>query len=191
MYGAVCIRFKYLTTLYCVIHLWRINLFYMLINLKFSLQDNRLLPEFNHIEPPLIFECNKACECWTNCRNRVVQQGISYVENIITNKYHWLNPLLLLRQCLQSFDHESLLFWKFLRNAYEFPENLSDICKCNKSSFVLIMCIQILILIKVILVWAMFSLVYCAYFIIMWPVYPTGMITAILMTCGESINGCH
>lgn len=39
-------------------------------------QDGRLLQEFNKIEPPLIFECNQACSCWRNCKNRVVQSGI-------------------------------------------------------------------------------------------------------------------
>ncbi|XP_052220562.1 uncharacterized protein LOC127837471 isoform X2 [Dreissena polymorpha] len=36
----------------------------------------RLVPEFNMAEPPLIFECNRACECWTTCNNRVVQNGV-------------------------------------------------------------------------------------------------------------------
>nr|XP_054515296.1 histone-lysine N-methyltransferase EHMT1 isoform X24 [Pan troglodytes] len=39
-------------------------------------KDGRLLPEFNMAEPPLIFECNHACSCWRNCRNRVVQNGL-------------------------------------------------------------------------------------------------------------------
>uniref|UniRef100_A0A8D2JAS7 [histone H3]-lysine(9) N-methyltransferase n=1 Tax=Varanus komodoensis TaxID=61221 RepID=A0A8D2JAS7_VARKO len=39
-------------------------------------KDGRLLQEFNKIEPPLIFECNQACTCWRNCKNRVVQSGI-------------------------------------------------------------------------------------------------------------------
>ncbi|KAM4664875.1 histone-lysine N-methyltransferase EHMT1 isoform 2-T2 [Discoglossus pictus] len=38
--------------------------------------NGRLLPEFNMQEPPLIFECNHACSCWRNCRNRVVQNGL-------------------------------------------------------------------------------------------------------------------
>ncbi|XP_053551684.1 histone-lysine N-methyltransferase EHMT1 isoform X2 [Bombina bombina] len=37
--------------------------------------NGRLLPEFNMVEPPLIFECNHACSCWRDCRNRVVQNG--------------------------------------------------------------------------------------------------------------------
>lgn len=41
-------------------------------------QDGRLLPEFNMAEPPLIFECNHACSCWRNCRNRVVQNGLRW-----------------------------------------------------------------------------------------------------------------
>ncbi|XP_066293531.1 histone-lysine N-methyltransferase EHMT2-like isoform X3 [Branchiostoma lanceolatum] len=39
-------------------------------------QDGCLLEEFNKIEPPLIFECNRTCNCWMNCRNRVVQAGL-------------------------------------------------------------------------------------------------------------------
>uniref|UniRef100_A0A6P8SEV2 [histone H3]-lysine(9) N-methyltransferase n=1 Tax=Geotrypetes seraphini TaxID=260995 RepID=A0A6P8SEV2_GEOSA len=39
-------------------------------------KDGRLLPEFNMLEPPLIFECNHACSCWRTCRNRVVQNGL-------------------------------------------------------------------------------------------------------------------
>ncbi|CAH1785968.1 unnamed protein product [Owenia fusiformis] len=40
-------------------------------------KDGRLSDDFNMIEPPLIFECNKACACWSSCRNRVVQNGIT------------------------------------------------------------------------------------------------------------------
>ncbi|XP_041370833.1 histone-lysine N-methyltransferase EHMT2-like [Gigantopelta aegis] len=36
-----------------------------------------LLPDTNLVEPPLVFECNRACRCWTNCNNRVVQNGIT------------------------------------------------------------------------------------------------------------------
>ncbi|XP_075691151.1 histone-lysine N-methyltransferase EHMT1 isoform X1 [Rhinoderma darwinii] len=39
-------------------------------------KSGRLLPEFNMVEPPLVFECNHACSCWRNCRNRVVQNGL-------------------------------------------------------------------------------------------------------------------
>ena len=39
-------------------------------------QEGHLLPEFNFHEPPMIFECGRACYCWRNCRNRVVQNGI-------------------------------------------------------------------------------------------------------------------
>ncbi|TSK20284.1 Histone-lysine N-methyltransferase EHMT2 [Bagarius yarrelli] len=35
-------------------------------------QDQRLLQEFNKIEPPLIFECNLACSCHKTCKNRVI-----------------------------------------------------------------------------------------------------------------------
>jgi len=39
-------------------------------------RDGRLEEEFNFNDPPMIFECNRACNCWTNCCNRVVQKGI-------------------------------------------------------------------------------------------------------------------
>ncbi|XP_071507959.1 histone-lysine N-methyltransferase EHMT2-like [Diadema antillarum] len=39
-------------------------------------KDGRLMPDFNYQEPPMIFECNRACRCWRNCRNRVVQNGL-------------------------------------------------------------------------------------------------------------------
>ncbi|KAG8010868.1 Histone-lysine N-methyltransferase EHMT1, partial [Nibea albiflora] len=44
----------------------------------------RLLPEFCREEPPLIFECNHACSCWRTCKNRVVQNGLRYVGEIIS-----------------------------------------------------------------------------------------------------------
>jgi len=34
------------------------------------------MPDFNMLEPPLIFECNVGCRCWSTCNNRVVQNGI-------------------------------------------------------------------------------------------------------------------
>lgn len=39
-------------------------------------QMGRLIQEFNQLEPPYIFECNRNCRCWTSCNNRVVQNGI-------------------------------------------------------------------------------------------------------------------
>lgn len=45
----------------------------------FPPQTGRLLPEFCHEEPPLIFECNHACSCWRSCKNRVVQNGLRYI----------------------------------------------------------------------------------------------------------------
>ncbi|RWS26315.1 histone-lysine N-methyltransferase EHMT2-like protein [Leptotrombidium deliense] len=39
-------------------------------------RDGRLIPQFNLSDPPMIFECNRACSCWKNCNNRLVQTGI-------------------------------------------------------------------------------------------------------------------
>lgn len=40
--------------------------------------DGRLLSTFNYTDPPMIFECNRACRCnKLSCNNRVVQHGIS------------------------------------------------------------------------------------------------------------------
>lgn len=39
-------------------------------------EEGRLLPSFNMDDQPMIFECNRACKCWKNCKNRVVQFGI-------------------------------------------------------------------------------------------------------------------
>ncbi|XP_032905138.1 histone-lysine N-methyltransferase EHMT1 isoform X3 [Amblyraja radiata] len=53
-------------------------------------QDGRLLPEFNMLEPPLIFECNHACGCWRTCKNRVVQNGIRVrLQAYRTQKMGW------------------------------------------------------------------------------------------------------
>ncbi|XP_033732382.1 uncharacterized protein LOC117321879 isoform X2 [Pecten maximus] len=50
----------------------------------------RLLPDFNMLEPPLIFECNKGCRCWSTCNNRVVQMGIaSRLQMVKTNGRGW------------------------------------------------------------------------------------------------------
>lgn len=40
-------------------------------------KDGCLVPEFNFLDPPLLFECNRKCKCWANCGNRVIQKGIS------------------------------------------------------------------------------------------------------------------
>ncbi|XP_076347542.1 histone-lysine N-methyltransferase EHMT1-like isoform X2 [Tachypleus tridentatus] len=40
-------------------------------------KEGRILPEFNMLDPPMIFECNRACLCWKNCNNRVMQNGIT------------------------------------------------------------------------------------------------------------------
>ena len=38
--------------------------------------DGRLKDSFKYHDPPMILECNRACSCWDNCSNRVVQRGI-------------------------------------------------------------------------------------------------------------------
>lgn len=40
-------------------------------------REGKLFDEFNFDDPPMIFECNRACGCWSNCGNRIVQQGIT------------------------------------------------------------------------------------------------------------------
>ncbi|CAJ1070822.1 histone-lysine N-methyltransferase EHMT1 isoform X1 [Xyrichtys novacula] len=53
-------------------------------------KSGRLLPEFGHEEPPLIFECNHACSCWRTCRNRVVQNGLrTRLQLFRTSKKGW------------------------------------------------------------------------------------------------------
>ncbi|XP_024154019.1 histone-lysine N-methyltransferase EHMT2 isoform X2 [Oryzias melastigma] len=53
-------------------------------------KDQRLLQEFNKIEPPLIFECNMACSCYRSCKNRVVQAGIKVrLQLYRTEKMGW------------------------------------------------------------------------------------------------------
>ncbi|XP_065804383.1 histone-lysine N-methyltransferase EHMT2 isoform X1 [Labrus bergylta] len=53
-------------------------------------KDQRLLQEFNKIEPPLIFECNMACSCYRTCKNRVVQAGIKVrLQHYRTEKMGW------------------------------------------------------------------------------------------------------
>lgn len=53
-------------------------------------KDQRLLQEFNKIEPPLIFECNMACSCFRTCKNRVVQAGIKVrLQLYRTEKMGW------------------------------------------------------------------------------------------------------
>ncbi|KAL0276237.1 UNVERIFIED_CONTAM: hypothetical protein PYX00_003845 [Menopon gallinae] len=40
--------------------------------------EGRLKPDFNYADPPMIFECNQACQCnRITCHNRVVQNGIN------------------------------------------------------------------------------------------------------------------
>ncbi|XP_045581767.2 uncharacterized protein G9a isoform X3 [Procambarus clarkii] len=53
--------------------------------------DGRLLPEFNYADPPMIFECNRACRCnKLSCNNRVVQHGISaHMQLFKTSEKGW------------------------------------------------------------------------------------------------------
>lgn len=38
----------------------------------------KLIPEFNYADPPMLFECNPACDCnKITCNNRVVQHGVT------------------------------------------------------------------------------------------------------------------
>ncbi|KAL5012000.1 hypothetical protein ScPMuIL_010551 [Solemya velum] len=39
-------------------------------------REGKLVEDFSMVDPPLLFECNRACRCWTTCNNRVVQNGI-------------------------------------------------------------------------------------------------------------------
>lgn len=53
-------------------------------------KEGRLVPEFNMLDPPMLFECNRACLCWSNCQNRVVQQGITcHLQLFRTNGKGW------------------------------------------------------------------------------------------------------
>ncbi|XP_014673040.1 PREDICTED: histone-lysine N-methyltransferase EHMT2-like isoform X2 [Priapulus caudatus] len=38
--------------------------------------QGKLVEDFNMHDPPILFECNKACRCWRKCSNRIVQDGI-------------------------------------------------------------------------------------------------------------------
>lgn len=40
-------------------------------------EEGLLVPDFNLVDPPMLFECSRACLCWNNCRNRVVQKGMT------------------------------------------------------------------------------------------------------------------
>ncbi|XP_001604667.2 histone-lysine N-methyltransferase EHMT2 isoform X1 [Nasonia vitripennis] len=40
--------------------------------------EGKLVPEFNYADPPMLFECNPACDCnKITCNNRVVQHGLT------------------------------------------------------------------------------------------------------------------
>ncbi|XP_071948439.1 uncharacterized protein [Antedon mediterranea] len=53
-------------------------------------KNGKLVDEFNYQDPPLIFECGRACNCWMNCKNRVVQHGIRcHLQLFRTNKMGW------------------------------------------------------------------------------------------------------
>ncbi|KAJ8679786.1 hypothetical protein QAD02_015573 [Eretmocerus hayati] len=41
-------------------------------------EEGRLNPDFNYADPPMLFECNPACDCnRITCNNRVVQHGLT------------------------------------------------------------------------------------------------------------------
>ncbi|XP_043507626.1 histone-lysine N-methyltransferase EHMT2 isoform X2 [Frieseomelitta varia] len=41
-------------------------------------EEGKLIPEFNYADPPMLFECNPACDCnRITCNNRVVQYGLT------------------------------------------------------------------------------------------------------------------
>ncbi|CAG2173811.1 unnamed protein product, partial [Oppiella nova] len=53
-------------------------------------KEGKLLPEFNLMDAPMIFECNRACSCWKTCNNRVVQYGVrSRLQVFRTNGKGW------------------------------------------------------------------------------------------------------
>ncbi|KAG8192003.1 hypothetical protein JTE90_001738 [Oedothorax gibbosus] len=50
-------------------------------------KDGLLLPHFNIADPPMLFECNRACSCWSlNCRNRVLQNGMTCRLQLVRTK---------------------------------------------------------------------------------------------------------
>ncbi|GBM82171.1 Histone-lysine N-methyltransferase EHMT1 [Araneus ventricosus] len=50
-------------------------------------KEGLLLPNFNLADPPMLFECNRACSCWSlNCRNRVLQSGMTCRLQLIRTK---------------------------------------------------------------------------------------------------------
>ncbi|XP_025161946.1 histone-lysine N-methyltransferase EHMT2 isoform X3 [Harpegnathos saltator] len=41
-------------------------------------EEGKLIPEFNYADPPMLFECNPACDCnRITCNNRVIQHGLT------------------------------------------------------------------------------------------------------------------
>ncbi|PIK42261.1 putative histone-lysine N-methyltransferase EHMT1, partial [Apostichopus japonicus] len=52
--------------------------------------EGQLAEDFNYQEPPLIFECGRACNCWRTCRNRVVQNGLkAHLQLFRTPRMGW------------------------------------------------------------------------------------------------------
>lgn len=41
-------------------------------------QEGLLKGDLQKYDRPLVFECNRMCNCWSYCKNRVVQQGMQY-----------------------------------------------------------------------------------------------------------------
>ncbi|XP_075734779.1 histone-lysine N-methyltransferase EHMT1-like [Rhipicephalus microplus] len=53
-------------------------------------ENGILVPDFNLLDPPMLFECNQACTCWNDCSNRVVQKGITcHLQLFRTQKKGW------------------------------------------------------------------------------------------------------
>ncbi|UYV82178.1 hypothetical protein LAZ67_21001276 [Cordylochernes scorpioides] len=79
-------------------------------------KDGILLPEFNMLDPPMIFECNRACLCWKSCNNRMIQHGVSL---------HEFHEFML----LELFYDEQRLLPKVLFSASNASQNVFWSCR--------------------------------------------------------------
>lgn len=41
-------------------------------------EEGLVKTSIKNIDRPLVYECNRMCNCWTYCKNRVVQKGMQY-----------------------------------------------------------------------------------------------------------------